>query len=358
MPRDAAEKPMTKKYRVAQCYTGPVGRSAIRRLAGHPQLELVGVLVHYPEKVGLDSGELAGGKPNGIMTVGSLDEIIALKPDAINWSGSVYDIDAYAKILEAGINLYNGIGAYFLEGQPEEAKLKGAALKGNASLCAGGNIPGLVADVLPLFLSGYTGEISQIRCWQRNDMESGPSAPQIKMLGIGEPPGEGPYQKYIDAGWTRTMAQSSRMIAAGLGIEWEGIALERVEYAVAKEDRVLPGSGLEIKKGTAEGIRWTLAARAGGREFYRLVNEQSTALNSGPDWRQNYEDPAWRVEIDGDPPIVCSFGWPGGTDPGAACHALNAARAVNVLPRLIEAPAGALSVLDFPAPYAFGLAKG
>jgi 2,4-diaminopentanoate dehydrogenase len=337
------------KYRVAQCYTGPVGAEIVRRMAGHPLMELVGVLVHFPEKVGRDAGELVGGAPNGVITTGSLDDIVALKPDAAIWSGSAYDLDAFERILEAGINLYTGIGAYFLEGQPEEARLRGAAERGGASLCAGGNIPGLVSDVLPLFLSGYTGRVRQIRMWQRNDMASGPSAGQIQLLGVGLPPGEGPYVEHINAGWLRAMGQSSRMIARGMGLTWEGIELEKVEYAVAPEDYVLPVSGLEIAEGTAAGIRWTLVARADGREFFRLVNEQSTRLDHGPDWRSSLDEPAWRVEIDGDPPIVATFGWPGGTPPGKACHDLNAARAMNIVPRLIEARPGALSVLDFPA---------
>lgn len=340
------------KYRVAQCYTGAVGAEIVRRLEGHPLLELVGVLVHYPEKAGRDAGELVGGTANGVITTSSLDEIIALRPDAVIWSGATYDIDAYERILEAGINLYTGMGAYFLEGQPDEARLRGAAERGGVSLCAGGNIPGLISDVLPLFLTGYTGRIRQLRMWQRNDMASGPSAVQIQVLGVGLPPGKGAHAEAINAGWTSSMEQSGRMIAHALGVEWQGIVLENVEYALAPEDYVLPASGLEIRKGMAAGVRWTFSARAGGREFFRLVTEQSTRLDHGPDWRTSYEEPAWRVEIDGDPPIVCTFGWPSGTEPGKACHDLNAVRAINILPGLIEAKPGALSVLDFPAPVA------
>jgi len=346
------------EYRIAQCYTGPVGSEIVRRMAGHPGLELVGVLVHFPEKVGRDAGELVGGPPNGVVTTNSLDEIIALRPDAIIWSGMTFDVAAYERILEAGINLYTGMGGYFLEGQPEEERLKAACARGGASFCAGGNIPGLISDTLPLFLSGYTGRIRQIRMWQRNDMASGPSAAQIKSLGVGEPAGEGPYVERINMGLTNAIGQSSRMVAKGMGLNWEGIRLENVEYALAPEDFVLPASGLEIGKGMAAGIRWTLVARADGREFFRLVNEQSTRLDHGTDWRQTMEEPAWRVEIDGDPSIVCTFGWPEGTQPGKACHDLNAARAMNIIPRLIEAKPGALSILDFPAPAAGdGLAR-
>jgi 4-hydroxy-tetrahydrodipicolinate reductase len=188
--------------------------------------------------------------------------------------------------------------------------------------------------------------------WQRNDMSSGPSAAQIESLGIGHPPGQGPHAKDIDAAWLRSIEQSSRMVARAIGARWDGIRLESVEYAIAAEDFVLPASGLEIEKGTTAGVRWTLVATADGREFYRLVNEQSTRLDHGVGWRTSYEDPAWRVEVDGDPPVVSTFGWPLGTDPGKACHDLNAARALNVVPRLIEAPPGAISILDFPAPAA------
>ena len=244
------------------------------------------------------------------------------------------------------------MGAWFLEGQPEQARLRDAAIKGGASLCAGGNIPGLISDVLPLFLTGYTGCIRQLRMWQRNDMASGPSAVQIQVLGVGLPPGEGAHAEATNLGCTHSMEQPSPMTAHALGVEWQGVSLEAVEYALAPEDYVLPASGLEIRKGMAAGVRWTFSARAGGREFFRLVTEQSTRLDHGPGWRTSLEELAWRVEIDGDPPIVCTFGWPEGTEPGKACHDLNAVRAINMLPRLIEAKPGALTVLDFPAPVA------
>src|SRR5262245_21873316 len=123
------------KIRVAQAYTGPIGSEIIRALAGHPQMELVGVLVHSSDKAGRDSGEVAGGAPNGIITTQSLDDLIALEPDGIFWSGSEFDVAAYASILAAGINIYTGIGGYYLKGQPQEAELGAAAAKGGTSFC-------------------------------------------------------------------------------------------------------------------------------------------------------------------------------------------------------------------------------
>jgi hypothetical protein len=62
------------------------------------------------------------------------------------------------------------------------------------------------------------------------------------------------------------------------------------------------------------------------------------------------------VEIDGEPSIVTTFGWPEGAPPGESTSLLNVSRAMNTIPRLVDARPGAVSVLDFPAPRAAGLA--
>jgi len=343
------------RFRVAQCYTGGIGSEIIRRLADHPQMQLVGVLVHDVAKAGKDSGVLVGAGLNGVITTNSLDDIIALKPDGVIWSGKTYDIDAYARILEAGINLYTGMGGYFIEGAPEEPKLAAAAAKGKSSFCAGGNIPGLISDVLPLFLTGYSGKIRQIRATQRNHVASSHSAFQLaQFVGLGRAPGENPLIDRVNAGWTSVAAQGSKMIAKGMDLEWESVELLSVEYARAPQRTVLEASGFVIEKDTVAGVRWTMAARASGREFYRLTNELTAVLALGESWRQTTETPAWHVEIDGEPSLACSLGWLQGADPHHSNTQLNAARAINMLPRVIKASPGLLTVLDFPAAVAAG----
>ena len=56
-------------YRVVQWSTGSVGASALRAIVEHPDLELVGVLVSDPAKVGHDAGELCGIGPTGIVAI-------------------------------------------------------------------------------------------------------------------------------------------------------------------------------------------------------------------------------------------------------------------------------------------------
>lgn len=339
--------------RLAQLYTGGVGSEIIRRLRGHPQLELVSVLVHSEEKAGIDSGTLVGAEPNGIVTTQDLEQVLAARPEAAIYSGMQWDVKLFSRLLRSGVNVYTGLGGYYLPGQPEFDTLDAAGKAGSASLAAGGNIPGLISDVFPLFLSGYTGRIREIRAWQRNHVSTYPSAVQIQTgLGIGLEPGANEYQEAVDSAWVWAMRQSANMIADALGIECTDLVLADKRTALAPHDEELPGSGLVVKKGTVAGAQWEFAAYTGTRKFLTITNEQTAMLALGPGWREDHAEPPWRVEIDGDPPIVATFGWLGEVEPGAANSRLNSARALNMIPRLVAARPGCVSVLDFPAPVA------
>ena len=340
--------------RVVQLHTGKIGSEIIRRLAGHPAMELVGVMVHSAEKAGMDAGTLVGGSPNGIVTTTCLDDIIALSPDAAIYSGMPCDNQLYARLLRAGISVYTGTGTFYGPGRPEFALLDGAAREGNASYTAGGNIPGLASDVFPLFVTGYTGRIRAIRAWQMNEVSGFPSAVQLQHgIGIGLYPGEDPEKAaYLDEGWTQGLRQSCNMVAAAMGVECTDVVLVDKRVALAPEETVLHGSGLVVKKGTIAGAEWVIEGKCGDSTFLTIRNQMVAVLGLGEGWRATLAEPPWRVEIDGEPSIVATFGWPEGADPGKSIHLLNASRALNTIPRLVAAPPGCVTVLDYPAPYA------
>jgi 4-hydroxy-tetrahydrodipicolinate reductase len=150
--------------------------------------------------------------------------------------------------------------------------------------------------------------------------------------------------------WLWGIEQSARIVAAGLGIPFDDVRITGKEFGLSPEDMVLEPSGLRVAKGTPAGVRWTFTAFSRGTAFYELVNEQTARLDLGEGWRSSEEDPNWRVLIEGTPSIACQIGFPdeeAGTDQGSA---LNAARAVNFLPRIAAAAPGWRTVLDVPAP--------
>ncbi|MGA8369349.1 MAG: hypothetical protein WB765_04405, partial [Acidimicrobiales bacterium] len=137
-----------------------------------------------------------------------------------------------------------------------------------------------------------------------------------------------------------------------MGFECTDLELVEKRTALAPRDVVLPASGLQVKKGTVAGAEWQFAGFSRERRFLIITNQQTAMLGLGEGWREDHDEPPWRVEIDGQPPIVATFGWPAGSDPAQSNALLNASRAMNVIPRLVEAPSGCVTVLDFPAPVA------
>ena len=57
---------MPTRLRTVVWSTGGVGANAIDAIRRRSDLELVGVWVHSPDKVGKDAGELARGEPLGV----------------------------------------------------------------------------------------------------------------------------------------------------------------------------------------------------------------------------------------------------------------------------------------------------
>src|ERR1700733_7641174 len=69
--------------RVVVWSTGGIGSIAIRAIQRRSDLDLAGVWVHSDEKAGKDAGELAHGKPIGVIATNDADALIALKPDCV-----------------------------------------------------------------------------------------------------------------------------------------------------------------------------------------------------------------------------------------------------------------------------------
>lgn len=84
--------------------TGNVGRAAIRAVHAHPELELTGVLVHDPAKVGRDAGRLAGLDHDlGVAASADVDALLARHPRAVVYavSGDIRPDDALRDIVAA-----------------------------------------------------------------------------------------------------------------------------------------------------------------------------------------------------------------------------------------------------------------
>ncbi len=96
---------MSSPLRVFQVASGNVGTEMVKRILKHPDLELVGLHCYSPEKIGRDVGDIVGIGPIGVTATGTVDDILAARPDCLTFHGVWPDMELYERVLEAGINV-------------------------------------------------------------------------------------------------------------------------------------------------------------------------------------------------------------------------------------------------------------
>jgi hypothetical protein len=84
--------------RVVQWATGAVGAAQLREVVDRPDLELVGLFVYDPAKVGVDAGELVGRAATGVTATDDKDAILALDADVLG-----LELDEIRHSIETGV---------------------------------------------------------------------------------------------------------------------------------------------------------------------------------------------------------------------------------------------------------------
>jgi hypothetical protein len=343
--------------RVVVWSTGGVGKIAIDAISRRPDLELVGVWVHSPEKVGRDAGELAGIEPLGVAATDDADALIALAPDAVVYAASGPDRDGaavpdYLRLLNAGINVVSTSStslvyppSYFV---PEwRDQLEAAAKAGGVSFYASGIFPGFASDQLALLMTTQSKNIRTITASEIALNDHYPVADvMMDGMGFGRPLEFEPMLSqpgFIEMAWKAPIY----LIASGLGVE--------VEQVRGSIDRQLTDRDIEVAFGTIEAgtcgaVRTRAAGVVDGRESIVIEHVIRMARDVAPDWPTSESDATYRVDIEGDPDIHCvlTLGEAEGHGAGRAAMASTAMRVVNALPYVVDAPPGLLSSLDIP----------
>lgn len=354
-------------YRVIQWATGSVGRYALRGIIEHPDLELVGVLVHDPAKKGVDAGELAGlTDPAGIGATTSIAEILASEADCIvhNPRNTKTTPDDMAMILDAGFNLVSSalLPAVYppttMSGSRRSTDLLAAACeRGGASCFVSGIDPGFATDALPIFLTSIAGRVDSIRISEiLSYAEYDDADTQFRFFGFGQPM-DSPPPPYLTSGRLRRYwGPGVEMVAAGMGVELDEVR-EVWERAPAPEPIELAFGTIEA--GTVGGLRFEVQGIVDGDPFIVLEHVTRMAAAVAPEWPQaTHRDGCYRVHIDGWPSY--EFDFRGGDADASGYEPLEAAtalRLVNAIPRVCDAPPGLLTPFDLGLLGTSGIAR-
>ncbi len=353
-----------RAQRVVVWATGGIGSIAISTIRRRPDLDLVGVWVHSPDKVGKDAGELANGEPIGVAATNDADALIGLKPDCVIYAASGPERDAlaipdYVKLLEAGINVVTTSTTRLVNPhayQPAEwhDQLAAAAKRGRASLYASGIEPGFAADYLPLVLSTQSSSIEQIHAFEIG-LYDDYGVPDIMSdaLGFGRPLDYQPWIGFPGAIAGEWQGQI-RLIADALGGEVQEV---RESFDRAVTDRTLQVAMGTVEAGTCGALRMKAIGVVDGREAIVIEHVTRLAHDVAPDWPTGIGDLSYRIVITGDPDIDCTMAATlrdprkagvAGMTSGAGAMVATAMRVVNAVPYVVAAEPGLLSSVDLP----------
>ncbi|MCX2756625.1 MULTISPECIES: diacylglycerol kinase [unclassified Gordonia (in: high G+C Gram-positive bacteria)] len=345
--------------RVVEWSTGTVGRHAIAGIDARPDLELVGVWVSDPAKVGKDAGELAGlDRELGVAATDDRDALIALRPDCIVHTAMTDDrvmesIEDLIHFVENGINVVSSgpVVLQFPQGILPDSLLERIATAGEtggASLHVNGIDPGFANDALPLAMTSLSQRIDQVRCQEIADYSTYYQPVVMRdLFGFGQPLDTTPLlfaPGILSMGWGSVV----RQIAAGLDLVLDEPLVERVDRVAA--DRDYSTVSVEIPEGTMAAVRFEVVGQVDGVDRVVLEHYTRTHPDQCPDWPTPHEgDGCYRISISGEPEMTVEFGHHGENgDHNVSGMIVTAMRLVNSVAAVVDAKPGLVTALDLP----------
>ena len=350
--------------RTAVWGTGNVGRAAIRAVDAHPELELAAVIVHNPDKVGRDAGDLADiDRTLGVAATDDIDAALG-GIDALVYaaSGEIRPDDALADIVKAirlgAVVVTPSLYAlYDPRSAPPELRdpVDAAITEGSGSLFVSGIDPGWGNDILPVLASGLASTIEQVRCQEIFDYSTYDQPDSVRFLvGMGQPMDEVPP---MVAPTIPTMVWGGqlRLMARALGVELDDIT-ETVDRRPL-DDTVETAAMGTFEAGTQGALRFEVQGIVDGEPAIVIEHVTRIHPSCAPDWPSPPDggDGAHRVIIEGRPRIEINVE---ATDEGgnraAGGNATAVGRLVNAIPWLRLADPGLYDALDVPLSPAVG----
>ena len=336
---------MGGELRVLVLGTGQMGSGIARMVLEKPNLVLTGAYARRKQRAGMDVGRAIGLRQNlGITLDNDLESAICrARPDVAIQATCSRLSDAHGEILKL---LRHGIPLISIAeemaypacvSQQLAAEINEVALEQDVAIVGTGINPGFVLDLLIITLTGVCREIESIAAERVNDLSAfGPTV--LTAQGVGLPPEA--FEAGVNDGTITGhlgFPQSIHMIAAAVG--WEIERIEEIrEPIVSNVRRETPF--VRVDPGYVAGCRHTAQAYKEGKPVISLVHPQQIrpdleAVETGD-----------TIEITGTPDIRLS-GRP--EIPGAQG---TVALAVNMIPRIVEAPPGLQTMASLPVPTA------
>ena len=328
---------------IVLCGVGGVGRNLTRLLRARPDCRIVGALSRNPSFVGMDIGELADGEPIGVAVTDDPEMVFKEAADLMVVATTSFLSDVKNDILAGirrGLNVITTAeeAVYPWITDPVCAdELDALARDQGVSVIGVGLNPGFIFDTLLLTVSSIAWDVEAIRVRRVVDISSF-SATVQRRLGIG-------FSAELFASGVRAgritghigFPQSFHIVAKCLGKE---ITRIQSSFEPLIADRTYSQGQLTVMPGTTAGFVQHYQAICGRRPWI------SAEFIAHVDPNTDGYEPADSINIDGHNPLSLLI------RPGCNPQLGSAAMISNVIPRLIGARPGYLTVADLSLPHA------
>jgi hypothetical protein len=340
------EMKVGRPYRVVQWATGNIGTRSLRAVIEHPQMELAGLWVSAPEKLGKDAGELCGASPTGVRATGSLSDILALKADCVLYMRQGTDFGEICALLEAGTNIVTTRGDFHHPRTMEpaiRARVEDACAKGGSSIYSTGASPGFVTEALAIPLLSLSRRHDGITIDEYADMSSR-NSPELlfQIMGFGIPLGQFDQHKIDHV--KNDFAASLGQVADAIGLACDGF--DAIGEMAPARNRTQIAAGT-IEAGTVGAMRITITGVRAGKPVVRFRANWYCTDDIAQDW--DLRGSGWKIRTEGDTPLEVGITFPVAPEDYAAfTPGLTAHRAVNSVAALCEAAPGIRTTADLP----------
>ena len=343
--------------RVIQWATGAVGTAQLREIIDNPDLELVGLYVYSPSKVGVDAGALVDRPPTGVLATNDASAILALDADIVLHAASKAfpdntNTEDIVALLESGKSVitttsYTHLPTY---GADVDERINLACAQGGTRFHAAGEHPGFMFERLATSVTALSQRVDKITVAEFVDCRAVTAREMlVDLMGMGKPPEEitvdSPMFRAISSQYEQSLAATADVLRLQVDEVRREIRTATVPHDVEVACGTLPAGSV-----VGQILSWT-AYRDG--QPVLVAEEYWTATDDIPDWDLALDGEFLvRVIVDGVPPlrVELTIGNEPVDLPGVAGGQVAVAMtAVRAIPYVLAAPPGVVIAPVFGA---------
>jgi hypothetical protein len=335
-----------KTYRVVQWATGNIGTRSLRAVIEHPNLKLVGLYVHSPDKAGKDAGELCGARITGVIATTSIDDIVALGADCVLYMPQGCDIDDICRILASGANIVTTRGEFHRPASIDPAvrrRVEEACAQGGTSIHSTGSSPGFISEALPLVLLSMERGLELLQIDEFADLSSRNSPEMLfQLMGFGADPAKFDARRFDHV--AQSFGPSLSALADAIGLPIDSVEPGGEIALAARDVEIAAGT---VRAGTVAAQRPIATFLRNGTPLLRFRANWYVTTDLEPVW--DLRETGWRVQVRGDTPLDVEIRFP--VEPGRYAQvspSFTAHPTINAVSVVCEAQPGIRTTFDLP----------